>query len=355
MDAEMNPGLQVSPVDHRDAQYDAVFPVGGEIRASKDWSDKMPNFRNQGWIPACTAFATRAIKYALDGGLVSAIYLFFKSGGWKSGNYAHAPAAEMVANGTLDEIRKPYPNANDYTYDTWEKLKSDSLETTAEAVEEGKKHKLASYSFVPMSSAQAVVDALEHSPLALCVPIHQGYFTATQGWTPRANPAWHLVALCQRKADGTLVLFDSLGQSANFDGFHELPPDYPVGVAVSVRDLPDDWKERQKTWLETQFPNAYVQYGKPRMPLDVEQTKALKLRKLVESYPDKGIRGIAARFWIVLLNAWMYGGYSATVVGPDGKDYFAYNENGSDIANALYHYRRTGEFPKTVDLNQPKQ
>lgn len=346
---DMNPGLIPSPLDQRDAQYDAVFPLGGDVRDSRDWSSKMPPYRNQGWIPSCTAFATRAVKFALDGGLVSAIYLFFKSGGWRSGNYAHAPAAEMKDNGTLDERFKPYPNPNDYSYDTWEQLKQDSLQASAEAVEDGKRHRLASYSFVPMSSAQAVVDALEHSPLALAVPIHQGYFTATEGWTPRENPAWHLVCLVQRKADGTLKIFDSLGQSANFDGFHELPPDYPVGVAVSVRDLPDDWKETQKTWLERQFPNAYVQYGKPRLPLAEEQRMATKLRSLVESYPDTGIRSIAARYWIVLVNAYLYGGFSATVIGPDGKEYFAYREHGSDLANCLYHYRRHGTFPLDLD------
>lgn len=199
----LTPGLLHSPVDPRSAQYEAAFGFagGGDARESRDWSGDMPAFRNQGWMPFCTAWMTRAIIHALNKtqdhreALVAPQWLFFKSGGGKNGNYMNRPAEVAIEQGAVGEEWMPYPNQNDYTYDQWGKLAQDSLAAPTAGLAEAPRNKLASYSFVGTGSVQAQIDALDHSPLGIAVPVLPGYFKAMDGFTPNPTAPWHALTV----------------------------------------------------------------------------------------------------------------------------------------------------------------
>ena len=356
------PGANAPIVDTTQIHYGSVYPVaGGAPVDSKDWSSSMPPFKYQGWVPACTAFATRAIIYCLNKVFdnreaeIDPLWLFFASGGTKNGNYLENPAHTAINQGAVYEQDKPYPDVNAYSYETWDSLRSYALAITPQAIQKALENRLKAISSVDPNNQAEVVDALSHSPLALIIPVYHPYFDAMNGFTISPSPVYHAVTLVKKFADGHIKIFDSLTVTQNFDGFHELPANYPIVAALSYRDLPNDAARVQLSWAQQSYPVAYDHYNLPRLPLEVEQSKAEYLRKLVESYPDVGIRAIASKFWIVLVNAYLYGGYSAEVTGPDGKLYFAYKEHGSDLANALYQYRRTGQFPFNFDKLRSEQ
>jgi len=363
------PGCKPPVVDPRIAQYDAIFPLGGPVLDSKSWRSMMPPHRWQAPYPFCVSYSFYALIYALNKAydkrepVISPVHAFFRAGGSRSGSFIDQHAQNGVNEGFVYEEDKVTPsleknNLNGYwpaTDAAWEALRIYALKVTNEAIAKAGQNKLKSYSVVSVTNIQATIDALDYTPLVLALPIHNNYQDAMNGWTPKDNPLWHAVVCTQRFADGSWEVFDSLKDSAKFDGFRRLPADYPVGFAMAFRDLPDTWKETQKTWLEQQYPNAYNQYGKPRLPLHEEQRLAFKLRALVESYPDAGIRTIAGKYWTVLVNAALYGGFSYTVTGPDGLEYFAWRDKGSDIANCLYHFRRYGVFPLNFDRLRTEQ
>ena len=337
--------------------YDTVFPVGAATLAdSKDWASFMPPFRWQGWYPFCVAFGSTAINYALNLAgdnrrpILSPAWLFFRGGGSPYGSIVENLAAVERNVGVVYEADKPMPTLDAFSYSTWDKLQEYAENVPDAALAKAAENKLAGNSYVDPNNLPAVIDALAHSPIGIVVPVHHNYFDAMNGWTPSAKPELHYVVLRQQLADGTRRIFDSLTQKQGFDGFHDLPADYPVNFGMSYRDLPTGWQATQAQTIQQQYAAAYNHYGQPRLPLVQEQALATKLRTLVESYPDTGIRTIAGKYWIVLVNAALYGGYSYTVKGPDGRDYFAYGSHGSDLANALYQYRRTGKFP--FDFNK---
>ncbi|MCX6785906.1 MAG: hypothetical protein NTZ18_03600 [Candidatus Komeilibacteria bacterium] len=357
-EGKINTGLILPSVDSRNAIYEDQFLLGGQTKKeSRNWSNLMPPKKWQGYFPFCVAYMMRAVIYALNKANdahepeISPIGLFFRGGGGPSGSRLDSVANESKDNGAIFELDKPtpdYDNTMGFMLDQWEKLKKYGLDVKPEALERAKYNKIKSFSFVETNNLNSMMDALDYSPLGIAVPVYKNYFFADKGFTASSNPIWHAVMLVKMFNDGSKVIFDSLHYSKDFTGFHILPPDYPVGFAMSYRDLPDDWKN--KNIAKEIFPNAYDRYHKQPIDSEKEKAFALELRRLVETYPDPGIRTIAGRFWVVMVNAALYGGYSCTVKGPDGKDYFAYKEKGSDLANALYHFRRHGSFP--FDFNK---
>lgn len=359
MEQHIRPGLIPSPVDPRAAQYEAVFELGGPSapRASRSWREFMPAFRWQHSLPTCASHAQTAVQYGmnLEAGegrlLCSPINLFVRANGSIGGSRLDSNA-EVAATTPILESDKPYPASGVYSADTWAAMRGYALAVPEGAAERGLPARIKSYQWITPTNTAAILDAMEHSPLVLGIQVHRNYFHADAGWTVLPNAPWHAVVGVEYQADGSWLIFDSLTQSAGYDGFHVLPPDYPVGFAMSYRDMPSTWKEDQRTWLERLYPDAYLHYGLPRKPLAEEQAFAFRLKALVEGYPDVGIRAIAARYWIVLVNAALYGGFSYSVEGPGGRRYLAYGANGSDLANCLYHFRRHGSFP--LDFNRPR-
>lgn len=359
---ESTPGVTQPEIDHRMAWYDVVNQVGaGERRDSKDWRQFMPPFLWQQWMPKCTAMAARAIDFAVNKAFdkelptITSSYLFFASGGGKNGNSIIAPLLYLKNNPVpfSDDIAELDPNF--YSFNSWEKMKADGLIASSAALARGEAAKLAGVSQIAAMDLITAIDAMEYSPLSVAVPVYKGYFDAMNGWQEQANPPWHNVAVSKLFANGDMEVFDSLTVSSSFDGFHKLPADYTRSSFCSVRDLPSNWKEKQKSWLEQQFPFAYTGYGKPRLPLIDEQTIALELRKLIEDpRQDPRIRTLAGKYWIVLVSAATYGGYSYYVV-QNGKKYFSYGANGSDLANLLYGFMRTGKWGMNLDRPRNQQ
>ena len=76
-----------------------------------------------------------------------------------------------------------------------------------------------------------------------------------------------------------------------------------------------------------------MQYGQKRLSLADEQIAAQKLRQEIDKHKNLEVSQIGSRFWVIFVNAYIYGGFSLT-----------------DIVNSIYHYRRTGQFPLNLDM-----
>lgn len=355
--ATNNPGALIPRIDPRQPHYDMLHEIVGGETESRDWREHLPPFKWQSWYPFCTAFTARAIIHAINKAFdykspeISPAHLFFASGGGKSGNTIIAPFLYAKDHGAILERFKPMPSAGDFTYNTWDnKLKPYCLDVSDEAIQQSAEQKVEGVSWVPGNDRAAAIDAMEYSPLSVAIPVHEGYFTAMSGWKERKDPSWHNVPVSKIHNDGTITVFDSLTVKAGFDGYHDLPEDYPRSFYLSVRDLPTGWQDHQQQTLEQMFPAAYHQYGQPRLSLTVEQIRAQQVRALIESpEQDPRIRTLAGKYWIVLVNAALYGGFSYYVT-QNGKKYFSFRDQGSDLANCLYSMLRTGKFP--LDLNK---
>ena len=356
------PGYTPEEVDPRVASYEQIF-MGGKVvmgisQDSRDVSALLPPFAYQGWIPSCTQHMWRGLVHALNmpegrRALISRIHGFIASGGSLRGNSLQAGGNLGRKQGFVFEVDSPYPDLNKLEYDDWPLIVKQVNDVSPEAIERGEVNKISNFSFIDPNNLEAMKVELDAGrPVGAAGQVFGNWYHAEKGFEPYEGAPWHAFVIAKLFANGTKLIFDSLTQTnLSYSGFHLLPADYPVPYIMSVRDLPDDWRAQQALQLETEFPNVYVRYGKPRASLQVEQAFAIYLRQLVEQEKDKGIRTLAGKYWVVLVNASFYGNYSWRVTA-NGRDYLSYGAHGSDLANALYHYRRHGVFP--FDFNQPK-
>src|SRR3990167_5643512 len=180
-----NPGLKVSPIDPRNAQYEHIFASGEPLaKDSKNWMPQMPPFQYQNWYPLCTAYMMRGIIHAINKAfdfktpLISPAWLFFKSGGSRTGNTLEAVAQTARELGAVMEYDKSTPQGQEYNWNKWEELKQYSLDVKSDALTRALDNRIKSYSWISKENTNAQIEALDYSHLGLAVPVYKNYFDA---------------------------------------------------------------------------------------------------------------------------------------------------------------------------------
>jgi len=342
------PGLKLDKIDDRLAQYDLIFdaPMGGETElgggGSKDWSKYFDDFFPQYKYPTCVAVTARNVKRAVQKAQgianieISPWHLFSSIPNSMRGSYPSDALTYLKGSGAVLERDKPYPGNGDYVWN-WTGYKRfiyDGQRIPANARDEMGNYKVEGFSWVNPYYKSLLKDALNHSPLLMAVRMTKDWyndFVDGRGWTEYL----HLVSLKAIDSNGCYHIHDSLSSFYGFNGNRILDKDYPyILSAYSIRDLPDDWKERQKNWLYEEFKVCVNHYGQLANP-DKEREMAKILQDKFKKFNNQSVYEAAGRFWVALVNAVVYGNYSYT-----------------DAINFVYHWRRTGEY--VFNLNKPR-
>jgi hypothetical protein len=309
-----------------------LFVWGGSAPA--DWSSFCPPFRYQGSTNLCTAYAGSSIasifesKENIKSVTFSPSELFFRSNGQLNGNYLINTANAMKA-GVVPEVYVPTVIPDRWDVNTFNAMK-DKSHASPQAEALSKQYAIKSAASV-IPDRNSVISALGVSPLMLALGIGKGYFNTV---APRqtAYSAYHAVVLAGIDKDGNYVIFDSLTQHKDFDGFHKLAPDYEVLSALSFIDLPDNWQEIQDKDHTDTFSGVLNHYGFSR-DLHLEQTTAQKLTDVAKL--NANVQSYIGRDFLVYVNAVAYGRYSI-----------------QDILNYCYSIRRGLKLP--FNLNLPR-
>ncbi len=305
-----------------------LFFGGGE---PVDWSIYCPPFRYQGSTYWCTAFTGTSIasifekKEKGESLLFSPMELFYRSGGTLTGNYLIA-VAQAMKNTVVLESYVPTPVPTLWNSAELEKYRA-LAQAPQKALDLGKQYAVKSAASVVPTHA-SLMQALSVSPLSIAIGIGRGYFNDP---APRQTSysAYHNVVLTSIDQDGNYVIFDSLTQRRDFNGFHKLAPDYEILSALSFVDLPDNWQGIQQAKSEDVHAGALNHYGKVRS-LVSEQSAANQLTEASRKNPT--LSAYIGREFLVAVNAVAYGDYTI-----------------QDLLNHYTNIRRTGK--RIFDLN----
>jgi hypothetical protein len=314
-------------MDPRDVYVDEVL-AGDDSPLPTEYLTKGLEFEGQGAYPFCVAFATTKmveyfvkIKYGIKYNL-SQVHLFFMSGGNRNGTYFRA-ALEAAKNvGLVSYAKLPMPsNIWEITDSSFNALKAQALITSLDDVK-----KIDGYARVKPDIESLKRAIRDHGMVMVGVAASGGWWTnLTKRSKEQDN---HAVLLVGWKNDVFQTVFDSLQNSATFDGYHNLAYSYTFSSAYVVAELPDNWKELRD---EARKGNE-DRYGLPRdFPREV--TTANEMLLAFQKFGNKSVMDAAGRFWEQSIRAICYGGYSIT-----------------DVINSTYNWRRTGKH--IFDFNQ---
>jgi hypothetical protein len=339
-----NPGLLPDSHDPRDVFLDEIVS-GSDSPLPRSYRTSGLKFEYQGAWPFCAAFATTtmselAIRMATGQNWdFSQPHMFFRAGGTRNGSSFRANLGIATGGGCIPYARFPMPDGL-YDLDGFDAMRDRAL-----AEPFGESHVVPGYARVVTDRDALKRAVIDHGALLVGVAASGGYW-GDRAKRPRNKPDNHAVLLVGWEEDDAWVVFDSLEPAAGFDGYHVLSPDYRFDSAYAVTGLPEDWKEIRDAARTPPANNASF-YGK-RRNLELEQRNAIAMLDEFRRFGNKSVLDAAGRFWIMLVNAVTYGGYS-----------ISYRKWGmwqpGDVINDIYSWRRTGKHLFDFDLPRDSQ
>lgn len=306
----------------------------GGVGIVPDWQSMAPPFRYQESTMMCTAFAGTSIASMLNRKetgqsiLFSPLELYIRSNGAIDGNTVQNTANAMET-AVMAESSCPWVNG----ISEWNPLILNLLNAYARAEDKdlsaGIPYAIKGITTV-MPDIASIRAALVDSPLMLIVQVGPNYFSNP---APRVSyGSLHAVVAVSVAADGEVLVFDSLEQSASFNGFHYLASDFNILNAFGFLDLPNNWKDVQQTHTDNAFAFVLSRYGKPKDA--ITETKVDAALKVARTKNPTCATYLDAN-WEVYVLAITYGGYSV-----------------QDVLNDVTN-RRRGNGP-IFDFNKPK-
>lgn len=291
----------------KDLPKHETFAGGGD---AIDWSRYAPAFRYQESTLMCTAFAGTAIASMLEKRetgkslVFSPVELFTRSNGTVNGNSIQATVTAMQ-EAVMPESKCPWISGiNEWDGLVLTLLKAYAKASVGTSLKEGKPYAVKQATFVN-PDRESMRTALANSPLFAILNVGKGYFNNPAPAT--SSGALHAVVITNVANDGKIRIFDSLTQTADFDGFHWLSADFPILYAFGLLDLPNNWQEVQNAIKEASHPNLTLRYGNAKNAYQEGLTvKALEEAK--KKNPTLAAYLVAK--WDVYVNAITYGGFS---------------------------------------------
>lgn len=333
------PGLIEDSFDPRDVWEDEV--IGGEVSLPEKYLIEGLVYERQGGYPFCASFAATTLleyKYQKAGEecAFSQPHLFFRAGGTTTGSTFRNNLEVARKSGLIPYPEMPMPGI--VPKDNW----YPTLRDEAFRIPFKDPKKLLNYVKVSPDREKIKAALLRHGPLLIGVCAKGDYY---KGHSKRTYDYDNHAVLLVGWDERDWIIFDSLSWAQKTNGYVTLDISYTFRSVYAVTELPDNWKEYVTEKREKPFENALNHYGKVR-DFEAEQRFATKLLDAFNAFNNKSVTDAAGRFWPILINAGVYGGYSL--------DYYKWGRwQPGDLINFVYHWRRTGEY--LFDLNKPRQ
>ena len=339
---EETPGLIPDSFDPKDAWADEVLGES-ELLIPPTYTIEGLTYEPQGSYPFCVSFACTTLLeylYGKEGKVfgLSQQHLFFNAGGSKTGSGFRANLDILKNKGAIPYSKLPMPPTDVGRGSGWyERLKPTALATPFEDV-----HTLAGYVRVMSTEESLKRSIMEYGPIIVGVNAGGDYYNGDAVRTKKEDN--HCVLLVGWTPTQWKI-FDSLFWVKKEGGYGTLSRAYTFNSAYIVTELPKNWKKKVEKARSEGFENALNHYGKQRN-FEAEQRVATELLNEFKKFNNQSVLDAAGRFWTVLVNAAVYGGYS-----------ISYRKFGiwqpGDLINFVYHWRRTGQY--LFDLNQVRQ
>lgn len=328
------PGLLESPLDPRNVYVDELGGDEDLAPLPKSYRTEGLKFEPQGKWPFCVAMSiTKMFEYAIfqKTGIhteFSPPHLFFHGQGGINGSYVHLLLDLARKSGVVSLGHCPMPK-NLWDASTFSEEKEDVLKVMFENTE-----KIPGYAYVTPRTDDLKRAIMKYGMVMVGVYAGGGYFGDR---AKRANTRNnHLTLLVGWEEDGGWVIFDSVQPSKNlpYGGYHVLSSTYDFGTCAVLTELPADWKARRDEARSEPYAHCLNHYGKP-MDFAAEVAFAAQMDAEFKKFNNQSVYEAAGKFWHVLTNMGVYGGYS-----------LSYRKFGmwqpGDLINMIYHWRRTG-------------
>lgn len=257
-------GYIPEPIDPKAPVYDAIFGATTTTE-SFNWKPYLAPRENQGWIPFCVSFSrlncaeAKAKKDGVDINL-SDRYLGVTSHTSKSGNSLHQVSETFRSTGTVDEYQCTFtPEMLSEGWSYWDAI------NTLPDLSSAKKYTGGDHAWV--YGKQAMIDALQYSPLQIALGLDRSYEIDKIVKTPKIATAYHAVCLYYIDKDGLMYIQDSCGTE-----FKILESDYLLQGVKSFRDLPANWKELNTPYV---LKNPNIAKANPYAKANIAYVNAL--------------------------------------------------------------------------------
>jgi hypothetical protein len=335
------PGLVDEGFDPRDVWEDEVLSGDESLPLPTAYAIEGLVYEPQGAYPFCTSFACTTLLECKYGGKLSFSqqHLFFHAGGGRGGSGFRANLDVLQKKGAIPYARLPMPDVKFGRGSDW----LERLKPTAMAVPFWDPKMLVGYARVVTDEVRLKRAIMQYGPLLVGVAAGKGDYYSGKGKRVPQSVDNHAVLLVGW-TDSQWIIFESLWWAKDAKGYATLDGSYRFNSAYAVTELPGNWKEIRDNVRSGPFANALNHYGK-RRDFEAEQRFAVDMLDAFRLFNNKSVTDAAGRFWAVLINAGVYGGYSLTYTK------WGVTQPG-DLINFVYHWRRTGE--NLFDLDQPR-
>lgn len=337
-----NPGLLPDNFDPRDAWLDEVLGGDEEIVIPKRFRVEGLKYEPQGAYPFCASFATTTLleyKYSKENEVktLSQPHLFFHAGGTATGSTFRGNLDVLCKKGGVAYDQMPMRNPKFGREPNWlEEMRAEAL--SKPFVDPTL---LGNYARVQPDAEKLKLAMLKHGPLLIGVYAGGDYY---RGGFKRASNVDNHAVLLAGWDENNWIIFDSLWWVEKMGGYGTISLEYPIFSAYAATELPKNWKKQVEKVRSKPFQNALDHYGKQRN-VEAEVRFAAQLLDEFKKFGNQSVLDAAGRFWTILINAGVYGGYSLT--------YYKWGRwYPGDLINFVYHWRRTGEY--IFDLNKTK-
>jgi len=334
------PGLLSDSFDPRDIWLDEIL-AGETISPEKFIIEELPYERQFGF-PFCVSFATTTLieyHYKKQGDVraFSQPHLFFSAGGTTAGSTFRGNLYTAKERGVIPYTEMPMPKPDFIFLEDWFGNLKDQVARI------GFKDSATITGFAHVQPNPEVLKAalLTSGPILVGVSTKGDYY---KGNAKRASSIDNHAVLLVGWNEKSWIIFDSLGWAERTKGYVTLDLAYTFNTGYVVTELPKKWQKEVEAVRSEPFAHALNHYGKPR-DYGAEVKFAGEMLTAFEKFNNKSVLDAAGRFWAVLINAGVYGGYNLS--------YYKWGMwQPGDIINDVYNWRRTGEH--IFDFNKPR-
>jgi len=249
----------------------------------------------------------------------SQVHLFFNAGGGHLGSNIGNNLEVARTQGLVSYEKLPLPENPNSIPDNW--FSSTRMEAVKIPFENA--YKIPGYvkvkgNWQDMKTAMF----LYKRPLLVAVRIEGDYYK-NSNFLGSGGKSNHIVVVAGWDELNRPIIFDTLGYVRRTEGYRTFGAGYEFSMGYIIKTLDEDWKQKRDE-ARKEFQYCLDHYGKPRREMNEQETaKILQVR--FKRFNNQSVYEAAGRFWLVYINAIVYGGYSYT-----------------DCINDCYNYRRVG-------------
>lgn len=241
-------GLILEKPKKEDAVYETVFGAGTEEPIN--WKEYLPEREEQYWVPFCVSFSrlncaeAKAKKEGVNITNLSDRHLGVISGTSKKGNSLNKVSESFRKEGVV--LEKECPFTYEMLSSGWTKW--DEIFDLSDVDRGARRYKGGNHSWV--YSLSAIKNALAFSPVQLGVGVGETW-NRDIVTPPQHISAYHAIT-CYYIDNEYYYIQDSIGRE-----FKKLRIDYPIAMAKSFRDLPENWKDIKKKMDKAKLEQIY--------------------------------------------------------------------------------------------------